>query len=99
MHVDDVNKLLSILHRLVDAGNTVVVVEHNLEVIQSADYLIDLGPEGGVKGGNIVAVGTPEEVAKLAVYLASDESAYTTGAEFTVDGGMLAGSAQRVSRS
>ena len=65
LHVDDVNKLLSILHRLVDAGNTVVVVEHNLEVIQSADYLIDLGPEGGMNGGNIVAVGTPEEVAEM----------------------------------
>ena len=65
LHFDDVNKLLSILHRLVDAGNTVVVVEHNLEVIQSADYLIDLGPEGGVNGGSIVAVGTPEEVAEV----------------------------------
>ena len=65
LHFDDVNKLLSILHRLVDTGNTVVVVEHNLEVIQSADYLIDLGPEGGMNGGNIVAVGTPEEVAEV----------------------------------
>ena len=62
LHFDDVNKLLTILHRLVDEGNTVVVVEHNLEVINSADYLIDLGPEGGVGGGEIVAVGTPEEV-------------------------------------
>ena len=63
LHFDDVNKLLMILHRLVDEGNTVVVVEHNLEVINSADYLIDLGPEGGVGGGSIVAVGTPEEIA------------------------------------
>ncbi len=62
LHFDDVNKLLTILHRLVDEGNTVVVVEHNLEVINSADYLIDLGPEGGFDGGQIVAVGTPEEV-------------------------------------
>ena len=62
LHFDDVNKLLTILHRLVDEGNTVVVVEHNLEVINSADYLIDLGPEGGAAGGNIVAVGTPEEI-------------------------------------
>ena len=62
LHFDDVNKLLTILHRLVDEGNTVVVVEHNLEVINSADYLIDLGPEGGVGGGEIIAVGTPEEV-------------------------------------
>lgn len=65
LHFDDVNKLLSILHRLVDGGNTVVVVEHNLEVIQSADYLIDLGPEGGSNGGNIVAAGTPEKVAEV----------------------------------
>ncbi len=62
LHFEDVNNLLTILHRLVDEGNTVVVVEHNLEVINSADYLIDLGPEGGVDGGQIVAVGTPEEV-------------------------------------
>ena len=63
LHFDDVNKLLTILHRLVDDGNTVVVVEHNLEVINSADYLIDLGPEGGVGGGSIVAEGTPEQIA------------------------------------
>ena len=66
LHFEDVNKLLTILHRLVDEGNTVVVVEHNLEVINSADYLIDLGPEGGIDGGNIVAVGTPEEVRNVA---------------------------------
>ncbi|MCG9126964.1 excinuclease ABC subunit UvrA [Candidatus Poribacteria bacterium] len=64
LHFDDVNKLLTILHRLVDEGNTVVVVEHNMEVINSSDYLIDLGPEGGESGGNIVTVGTPEEVQK-----------------------------------
>ena len=62
LHFEDVNKLLTILHRLVDDGNTVVVVEHNLEVVNSADYLIDLGPEGGIGGGEIVAIGTPEEV-------------------------------------
>ena len=66
LHFEDVNKLLTILHRLVDEGNTVVVVEHNLEVINSADYLIDLGPEGGTNGGQIVAVGTPEEVKNVA---------------------------------
>ena len=65
LHFEDVNKLLTILHRLVDEGNTVVVVEHNLEVINSADYLIDLGPEGGIGGGEIVAVGTPEEVVEM----------------------------------
>lgn len=65
LHFDDVNKLLTILHRLVDDGNTVVVVEHNLEVVNSADYLIDLGPEGGVGGGSIVAVGTPEQITEV----------------------------------
>ena len=65
LHFDDVNKLLTILHRLVDDGNTVVVVEHNLEVINSADYLIDLGPEGGIGGGTIVAEGTPEQIAEM----------------------------------
>ena len=59
----DVRKLILILNRLVEAGNTVVVIEHNLDVIKSADYIIDLGPEGGSGGGEIVATGTPEEVA------------------------------------
>ncbi|MPZ68353.1 MAG: excinuclease ABC subunit UvrA [Actinobacteria bacterium] len=63
LHFEDVNKLLGVLHRLVDAGNTVVVIEHNLDVIKTADHLIDLGPEGGSGGGSIVAEGTPEEVA------------------------------------
>ena len=59
----DVRKLLEVLQRLADAGNTVVVIEHNLDVIKCADYLIDLGPEGGDGGGTVVATGTPEEVA------------------------------------
>ena len=63
LHTDDVKKLLEVLQRLVDAGNTVLVIEHNLDVIKSADYLIDLGPEGGSGGGTLVACGTPEEVA------------------------------------
>ncbi|HYI44523.1 MAG TPA: excinuclease ABC subunit UvrA [Actinomycetota bacterium] len=63
LHFDDVAKLLGVLHRLVDNGNTVVVIEHNLDVIKTADHLIDLGPEGGASGGEIVATGTPEEVA------------------------------------
>ena len=64
LHFEDVRKLLEVLHALVEQGNTVVVIEHNLEVIKTADWLIDLGPEGGVRGGEIVAVGTPEHVAK-----------------------------------
>ena len=63
LHMYDVRKLILILNRLVEAGNTVVVIEHNLDVIKSADYIIDLGPEGGSGGGEIVATGTPEEVA------------------------------------
>ncbi len=63
LHMDDVDKLIKVLHRLVDRGNTVVVIEHNLDVIKNADYIIDLGPEGGEEGGYIVAEGTPEEVA------------------------------------
>jgi len=65
LHFDDVKRLLSVLSALVDKGNTVLVIEHNLDVIKSADYIIDLGPEGGDKGGEIIATGTPEEVAKI----------------------------------
>ena len=64
LHTADVHKLLDVLQRLVEAGDTVVVIEHNLDVIKTADYIIDLGPEGGDKGGTLVATGTPEEVAK-----------------------------------
>ena len=64
LHFDDVKKLLEVLQRLVDAGNTVIVIEHNLDVIKTADWLIDLGPEGGDRGGEIIAQGTPEEVSK-----------------------------------
>jgi len=65
LHFEDVRKLLEVLHALVEQGNTVVVIEHNLDVIKTADWIVDLGPEGGVKGGEIVAVGTPEDVAKV----------------------------------
>jgi len=64
LHFHDVKKLLEVLHNLVDKGNTTLIIEHNLEVIKSADHIIDLGPEGGDWGGQIVAKGTPEEVVK-----------------------------------
>jgi excinuclease ABC subunit A len=64
LHFEDVRKLLDVLHQLVSLGNTVLVVEHNLDVIKSADWVIDLGPEGGEDGGRIVAEGTPEDVAR-----------------------------------
>lgn len=66
LHVDDIDRLLTVLHRLVDSGESVLVIEHNLDVIKTADYLIDLGPEGGNGGGAIVASGTPEDVVKVA---------------------------------
>ena len=65
LHAADVHKLIEVLQRLVEAGNTVLVIEHNLDVIKTADYLIDLGPEGGDGGGTLVASGTPEEVAQI----------------------------------
>ena len=65
LHFADVHKLVEILHKLADAGNTVVVIEHNLDVIKTADYIIDIGPEGGFRGGTVVAKGTPEQVAKI----------------------------------
>mgnify|MGYP004507942829 FL=1 len=65
LHFADVHKLIEILRRLSDSGNTVVVIEHNLDVIKTADYIIDMGPEGGDGGGTVIAEGTPEEVAKV----------------------------------
>ncbi|MGH7676031.1 MAG: excinuclease ABC subunit UvrA, partial [Gemmatimonadales bacterium] len=64
LHFEDVRLLLEVLHRLVDKGNTVVVIEHNLDVVKTADWVIDLGPEGGDAGGQVVAVGTPEDLAR-----------------------------------
>ena len=64
LHMDDVKRLMEVLHALVDTGNSMIIIEHNLDVIKSADYIIDMGPEGGAKGGYVIAKGTPEEVAK-----------------------------------
>ena len=64
LHFADVHRLVDILRRLSDSGNTVVVIEHNLDVIKTADYIIDMGPEGGVRGGTVIAQGTPEEIAE-----------------------------------
>lgn len=64
LHIADVHKLVDILQRLVDTGNSIIVIEHNLDLIKTADYIIDLGPEGGDKGGQIISVGTPEQVAR-----------------------------------
>ena len=83
LHFEDVKKLLEVLHALVEQGNTVIVIEHNLEVIKTADWIVDLGPEGGAGGGRLVACGTPETVAAtpdsftgqyLAPYLARTRS-------------------------
>lgn len=65
LHFEDVRQLLNVLNRLVDSGNTVLVIEHNLDVIKCADHIVDLGPEGGDGGGKIIATGTPEEVSKI----------------------------------
>ena len=65
LHAEDIRKLLDVLQKLVDGGDTVIVIEHNLDVIKTADYIIDLGPEGGNRGGTIVATGTPEQIAKV----------------------------------
>ena len=66
LHFEDVRKLLEVLHRLVETGNTVLVIEHNLEVIKTADWVLDLGPDGGTGGGRMVAEGPPEEIVKVA---------------------------------
>ena len=65
LHFADIKQLLEVLHRLRDQGNTIVVIEHNLDVIKTADWIVDLGPEGGSGGGQIIATGTPEDVAKV----------------------------------
>ena len=67
LHMADIQKLINVLHKLTDSGNTVVVIEHNLDVMSEADWIIDIGPEGGDKGGTVIAKGTPEEVAESPV--------------------------------
>ncbi|HCS72757.1 MAG TPA: hypothetical protein DIW17_02645, partial [Clostridiales bacterium] len=70
LHTADVDKLILILQRLAEGGNTVIIIEHNLDIIKTADYILDLGPEGGHRGGQVIALGTPEEIA-------CSESSYT----------------------
>ena len=65
LHTEDVRQLIAVLNRLADMGHTVIVIEHNLDMIKTADYLIDIGPEPGISGGEIVGVGTPEEIAQI----------------------------------
>jgi excinuclease ABC subunit A len=65
LHFDDIKRLIRVLNRLVDNGNTVYIIEHNLDVVKSCDYLVDLGPEGGAAGGELLAQGTPEEVSEI----------------------------------
>ncbi|MCZ2399440.1 MAG: ATP-binding cassette domain-containing protein [Phycisphaerae bacterium] len=84
LHFDDVRKLLGVLHRLVDLGNTVVVVEHNLDVLKNADWIIDLGPQAGEAGGRIVALGTPEEIASSKSRLAKQHADRRPVSEFAV---------------
>ncbi len=66
LHFDDINKLLTAFRRLLEAGASLIVIEHNLDVVKTADWIIDLGPEGGIGGGEVVAVGTPEDIMKVA---------------------------------
>ena len=93
LHFDDIQKLLQVLHGFVDAGNTVVVIEHNLDVIKTADWVIDLGPEGGAGGGEVVCAGTPEEVAACAAVVYRAGAA--RGPEYRVPSTEYARSAKR----
>ena len=100
LHFDDVRKLLDVLHRLTDLGNTVIIIEHNLDVIRNADWILDLGPEGGEEGGRIVAQGTPEQVARVKKsYTGQALTSYFNGSEINraaKNGAAKNGSASRV---
>jgi excinuclease ABC subunit A len=101
LHFDDVRKLLDVLHRLADLGNTVIIIEHNLDVIRNADWILDLGPEGGEEGGRIVAQGTPEQVARVKKsYTGQALTSYFNGSEInraTKNGSAKNGSAENAS--
>jgi excinuclease ABC subunit A len=96
LHFDDVRKLLEVLSRLVDLGNTVMVIEHNLDVIKTADWIIDLGPEGGESGGRIVGEGTPEEIAAIAASHTGQALKALLDREFDLQGGRAAGDAGKI---
>ena len=87
LHFADVHKLIEILQRLTEGGNSVVVIEHNLDVIKTADYIIDMGPEGGDRGGTVVTQGTPEQVADAVGFLLGAASSWITGQCLVADGG------------
>ncbi len=91
LHFDDVRKLLEVLHRLTDLGNTVIIIEHNLDIIRNADYILDLGPEGGERGGRIVAHGTPEQIATVAASHTGSFLARHYGASLSMNGTSHAG--------
>ena len=96
LHFDDVRKLLDVLHRLTDLGNTVIIIEHNLDVIRNADWILDLGPEGGAEGGRIVAQGTPEQVARVKKsYTGQELAAYFNGP--ALNGSPMSGTARNSS--
>ncbi len=105
LHFDDVRKLLDVLHRLTDLGNTVIIIEHNMDVIRNADWILDLGPEGGEEGGRIVAQGTPEQVARIKKsYTGQELASYFNGSTnvsamngSTVNGSQINGSTKRAS--
>ena len=99
LHFEDVSKLLGVLHRLVDAGNSVIVIEHNLDVIKTADWILDLGPEGGDKGGEIIAQGPPERVAKVPESYTGHFLAETLGIEVERAGASANGSKPSAGRS